>query len=70
MLERMGMLPAPPYRFVGEYIFANALLDTAQLLLPLGVFMAVNPDLSGNAWVILVCVTACIVAAKGTSTRS
>jgi hypothetical protein len=64
MLERLAMLPAPPQRFIGEYIFANALLDGMQLAVPVGLFLAVSRSLAGSALVILVCFAAAVVAAN------
>ncbi len=64
MLERLAMLPAPPHRFIGEYIFANALLDGVQLLVPVGIFLVVSHALAGSALCILICFAAAVVAAN------
>jgi len=43
MLDRMAMLPISPRRLIAGYILANALLDLAQIAIPLAVFLILHP---------------------------
>lgn len=64
MLERMAVLPVPPSQVTAEYLFASALLDGVQLLLPLILLIAVGGyPLSGVA-VILIVYPAALVGAN------
>ena len=49
MLDRMAMLPISPRRLIAGYIFANALLDGAQVAVPLAVFLLIHPPPRGRS---------------------
>lgn len=64
MLEKIAILPISPAKFMMEFVFANALFDGLQLLIPfvLIVFLSA-PLVTGISW-IFVCYIAAILGAN------
>lgn len=64
MLERMALLPASPRRMTAGYILANALLDGAQVAVPLSVFLLVHPPSLEGVMATTVSFASSVVAAN------
>ncbi len=64
MLDRMAMLPASPRRLTAGYILANALLDLAQVAIPLSVFLLVHPPSPAGVIYVAVSFASAVVAAN------
>lgn len=64
MLERMAMLPVSPRRLTAGYVFANALLDLAQVAVPLSVFLLVHPPAPAGVVYAAVSFASAVVAAN------
>lgn len=64
MLERMAMLPVSPRRLTAGYVFANALLDLAQVAVPLFAFLLVHPPSPEGFLLVIVSFASAVVAAN------
>ncbi len=64
MLDRMAMLPISPRRLIAGYIFANALLDGAQVAVPLAVFLLIHPPALEGVIYTIVAFASAVVAAN------
>ncbi len=64
MLERMAMLPVSPGRLTAGYVFANALLDLAQVSIPFAAFLLVHPPAPEGAIYAIVSLASAVVAAN------
>lgn len=68
MLERMAMLPVSLRRLTAGYILANALLDGAQVAIPLSVFLLVHPPAPEGVIFTAVSFASAVVAANALGT--
>ncbi|MCE5338322.1 MAG: ABC transporter permease [Methanomicrobiaceae archaeon] len=64
MLDRMAMLPVSPRRLTAGYVFANALLDGAQVAIPLSVFLLVHPPAPAGVIFAVISFVSAVVAAN------
>ena len=64
MLDRMAMLPVSPRRLTAGYVFANALLDLAQVAIPLSVFLLVHPPAPAGVIFAVISFVSAVVAAN------
>lgn len=64
MLDRMALLPVSPRRLTAGYVFANALLDLAQVAVPLVVFLLVHPPAPVGVVCAVVSFASAVVAAN------
>ncbi|HOI12428.1 MAG TPA: hypothetical protein PLG75_01140 [Methanoculleus sp.] len=64
MLDRMAVLPVSPRRLTAGYILANALLDGAQIAVPLAAFLLVHPPAAEGVLFAVVSFASAVVAAN------
>ncbi len=64
MLERMAMLPVSPGRLTAGYVFANALLDLAQIAIPFAAFLLAHPPAPEGVIYAVVSLASAVVAAN------
>lgn len=64
MLDRMAMLPVSSGRLTAGYVLANALLDAAQVAVPLAAFLLVHPPAPEGVLFAVVSFASAVVAAN------
>ncbi len=64
MLERMAVLPVPPYGLAAEYILASAFLDGVQLLAPLFLLIGTGGNSIPSVIMILLAYPAALIGAN------